>query len=180
LHASGTDAEALPLAEAALAYARDSVGLHPFTAAALNVVGHIYQAMGRFSEADAIWIELLEMLRSADVEPAMIAVTMSDRADLYKSIGRPLHALPMLEDALSLVHDSSSREDLTARATVLNNLGELYRALGRYGEAEPSIDKALELRAALLGEQDPDYAQALSNRSDDQRLMRGQPRHPIL
>jgi hypothetical protein len=42
LHASGADAEALPLAERALAYARDYVGPHPFTAAALNVVGHIY------------------------------------------------------------------------------------------------------------------------------------------
>ena len=59
-------------------------------------------------------------------------------------------------------------------ATVLNNLGDLYRALGRYGEAESSIDKALELRAAMLGEQDLDYAQALSNaallRKDQGRL----------
>jgi CHAT domain-containing protein/tetratricopeptide (TPR) repeat protein len=174
LHASGADAEALPLAERALAYARDYVGPHPFTAAALNVVGHIYQAMARFSEADAIWIELLAMLRSADVEPAMIAATLSDRADLYKSVGRPLDALPMLEEALSLVRDSSSQDDLTAWATVLNNLGDLYRVLGRYGAAESSIDKALELRVALLGEQDLDYAQALFNaallRKDQGRL----------
>ena len=45
----------------------------------------------------------------------------------------------------------------------MTNLGRLYRDMGNYEEARHNLEKALEIRQELLGENHLDVAQSMTN-----------------
>ena len=58
--------------------------------------------------------------------------------------------------------DAGFADDLEAQATAFNNLGLVYAYRGAYGKAEELLERAVELRRRLWGE-DPRVAESLQN-----------------
>ncbi|MBD2624907.1 tetratricopeptide repeat protein [Trichormus variabilis] len=129
----------------------------------LNNLAFLYYSQGRYSEAEPLYIQALELKKRllGELHPD-IATSLNNLAALYASQGRYTEAEPLYIQALELKKclPEGSHPDI---ATSLNNLAALYDSQGRYTEAEPLYIQALELSKRLLGESHPDVAQSLNN-----------------
>ncbi|MBI4781362.1 MAG: tetratricopeptide repeat protein [Oscillatoriophycideae cyanobacterium NC_groundwater_1537_Pr4_S-0.65um_50_18] len=129
----------------------------------LNWLGYLYKSQGRYSEAEALYVQALELRqRLLGEEHSAVANILNNLAGLYDSQGRYSEAEPLYVQALEM----SKRllgEDHPDVANSLNNLAGLYESQGRYSEAEPLYVQALEMSKRLLGEEHSDVATRLNN-----------------
>ena len=136
---------------------------HPDTLASLNNLAVLYQAQGRYGEAEPLYREALQASREAlgPRHPDTLT-SLNNLALLYEAQGRYGEAEPLYREALQ-----GSREALGPRhpdtLTSLNNLAALYQAQGRYGEAEPLYREALQASREALGPRHPDTLTSLNN-----------------
>ena len=99
--------------------------------------------MGNPREAEQSY-RAAEKLRREIGDKAGLSVTLMDLAALLNdTFGRAREALPLLQEALTIVRDTGNK-NLEARA--LNNLGNLYMSQGQYPDAQTYFERALELR----------------------------------
>ncbi|NET61174.1 MAG: tetratricopeptide repeat protein [Symploca sp. SIO2E6] len=164
LNNQGRYADAIPLAERALAIRQQVLGGEHFdVATSLNNLAGLYSSQGSYSEAEPLFRQALEMnQRLLGEEHPNIASTLNNLATLYDNQGRYSEAELLyrqsLEMRLRLLGDE--HPDI---ASTLNDLAGLYSSQGRYSEAEPFYRQALEMRLRLLGDEHPHVASALSN-----------------
>jgi tetratricopeptide (TPR) repeat protein len=130
-------------------------------ATALNNLGLLYYAQGRYQEAEPLYRRALA-LREKVLGPDHpdVATSLNNLAGLYDTQGRYKEAEPLYRRALALWEKVLGPEHPDV-ATALNNLGLLYYAQGRYPEAEPLYRRALALREKVLGPEHPDTARNL-------------------
>ncbi len=141
----------------------------------LNNLAALYNSQGRYTEAEPLLLEALEMRKQLlgsshpDFTNSLnhlaylsVANSLNHLAYLYNSQGRYAEAEPLLLQALEIDKQllGSSHPDV---AMSLNNLAALYNSQGRYTEAEPLLLEALEMRKQLLGSSHPDVAISLNN-----------------
>ncbi len=138
---------------------RDTVTM----ASALDRLANLYQAQGRYGEAEPLFQKALATRRSqlGETNPDT-AASLNNLAELYRAQGRYGEAEPLYRQALDILR-SHLGGDHPDTATSLNNLAGLYDAQGRYGEAEPLCLQALEIYRSQLGEAHPATAQSLNN-----------------
>ena len=129
----------------------------------LNYLALLYGSQGRYSEAEPLFLQALEIgRRSLPEDHPSLANHLNNLAGLYQSQGRYSEAEPLYLQAVE-IHRRSLPEDHPGLATHLNNLAGLYRDQGRYSEAEPLYLQALEISRRSLPEDHPILAIHLNN-----------------
>jgi tetratricopeptide (TPR) repeat protein len=129
----------------------------------LNYLAGLYYLQGRYSEAEPLYLQALEIVRrSLPEDHPSLASNLNNLALLYQSQGRYWEAEPLCLQALKIVRRSLP-EDHPSLATHLNNLALLYQYQGRYSEAETLYLQALEIDRLSLPEDPPRLASHLNN-----------------
>ncbi|MEG5039167.1 MULTISPECIES: tetratricopeptide repeat protein [unclassified Microcoleus] len=129
----------------------------------LSYLAGLYYFQGRYSEAEPLYSQVLEIFRGALPEDhPSLATSLNNLAELYRSQGRYLEAEPLYLQVLE-IDRRSLPENHPSLATHLNNLAGLYYLQGRYSEAEPLYLQALEIDRRSLPEDHPGLATQLNN-----------------
>src|SRR6516225_2497273 len=141
LFSQGKYAEAAPIAERYVALARQKHGdNHTEYAAAIGWLANVYQAQGRYAEAEPLY----------------------NLAHLYRALSRYAEAEPLYKRTLAIYEKAFGGEHPWV-AVALNNLAGLYGAQGRYAEAEPLYKRSLAITEKVLGADHPSVATSLNN-----------------
>ena len=139
------------------------LGLEADLATNLNNLAVLYKSQGRYSEAEPLYLQALELRkRLLGEDHPDVATSLNNLAVLYNSQGRYSESETLFLQALEL-RKRLLGEDHPYVATSLNNLASVYNKQGRYSEAEALLLQALELRKRLVGEDHPDVATSLNN-----------------
>jgi tetratricopeptide (TPR) repeat protein len=176
---AGRLAEALPMAEEAVATYRDLADADPGRyrldlAQSLINLGFTYVMLGRadavpaFEETVAIYRDL------ADADPDRyrpdLAQSLNDLGAGFGELARPDEALPVEQEAVATRRDLADADPDRYRpglAQSLNNLGNRLSELGRFTEALPIAEQAVAIRRELADADPdryrPDLAQSLNN-----------------
>jgi len=124
-------------------------------ATSLNNLALLYRSQGRYSEAEPLYLQALDVTRrQLGEEHPDTATRLNNLASLYDSQGRYSEAEPLYLQALDVTRRLLGEEH-PSTATKLNNLASLYRSQGRYSEAEPLYLEALSIWMQKLGEDHP-------------------------
>jgi CHAT domain-containing protein/Flp pilus assembly protein TadD len=163
LYRAGKYAEAIPLAQRALAIREKALGPdHPDVATSLNSVALLYDNLGRDADAEPLYKRALAIREKAlGPDHPDVAQSLNNLAELYGAQGRYADAEPLYKRALA-IWEKALGPDHPDVAMSLNNLAELYRAQGRYADAEPLYKRALAIQEKALGPDHPDVATALN------------------
>ncbi|MEG4107707.1 tetratricopeptide repeat protein [Microcoleus sp. S13_C5] len=129
----------------------------------LSYLAGLYKSQGRYSEAEPLYLQAVEIdRRSLPEDHPNLATHLNNLAQLYQSQGRYSEAEPLYLQVVE-IDRRSLPEDHPSLAIHLNNLAELYRDQGRYSEAEPLYLQAVEIDRRSLPEDHPDLAIYLNN-----------------
>ncbi|MEC4818459.1 MAG: tetratricopeptide repeat protein [Scytonema sp. PMC 1069.18] len=142
---------------------QQELGLERNLPTAFHNIALLYYAQGRYTEAEALYKEALELRKRLFGEENLdVAQNLNDLAELYQDQGRFQEAELLYQQALELRKRllGNNHPDF---AISLGNLAELYRSIGRYTQAEPLYLQALELTKRLLGDNHPNFALLLNN-----------------
>jgi tetratricopeptide (TPR) repeat protein len=138
-------------------------GLQIDLATNFNNLAGIYRATGRYSEAEPLYKQALELTKRllGDNHPSF-ATSLNNLAGLYKSTGQYTKAELLYQQALEL-RKHLWGENHADVVFSLNDLALLYDEQERYNEAEPLYLQALELEKRLLDENHLSLALILNN-----------------
>ena len=132
-------------------------------ATSLNNLAVLYDNQGRYSEAELLYLDALEMRRRLFTgDHPDVASSLNNLAGLYYKQGRHSEAEPLYLDALEM-RKRLFTGDHPDVASSLNNLALLYNNQGKYSEAELLYLEALEMRKRLFTCDHPDVANSLNN-----------------
>ena len=142
-HQQGQHAEAQKQFAAALKEAEKFEEQDPRLATSLNNLATLYQAQGKYAEAEPLHRRALAIQEKAlGPEHPDVANTLNSLAGLYDAQGKYTEAEPLLQRSLAIREKALGPEHQHV-ATSLGNLAEVYRAQGKYAEAEPLYRRAL-------------------------------------
>ncbi len=126
-------------------------------------LARLYKSQGRYSEAEPLSLQALEITRSQlGQDHLSTAASLYNLAELYRLQGRYSEAEPLSLQALEITRSQLGQDHLSTAAS-LNSLAVLYKLQGRYSEAEPLFLQALEITRSQLGQDHPDTATSLNN-----------------
>ncbi|MFO0778332.1 MAG: tetratricopeptide repeat protein [Nitrospira sp.] len=164
LRRKGKDAEALPLAQQALAILEKLLGpAHPDTAYSLNKLGMLYYSQGQYARAEPLYERALTIRENVlGLNHPNTATSLSNLALLYMDQGQYAQAQPLYVRALAIL-EKVLGPDHPSTATSLNNLASLYKAQGQYAQAQPLAERALAITQKVLGPEHSDTATGLSS-----------------
>jgi tetratricopeptide (TPR) repeat protein len=129
----------------------------------LSYLAGLYKSQGRYSEAEPLYLQALEIgRRSLPEDHPSLPNYLNNLAEIYRNQGRYSEAEPLYLQALE-IDRRSLPEDHPSLAIHLNNLAGLYRDQGRYSEAEPLYLQAVEIVRRSLPEDHPRLATHLNN-----------------
>ena len=132
-------------------------------ATSLNNLAVLYDNQGRYSEAEPLYLDALEMRRRLFTgDHPDVASSLNNLALLYHNQGKYSEAEPLYLDALEMRRRLFTGDHPNV-ATSLNNLASLYYNQGKYSEAEPLYLDALEMTKRLFTGDHPDVANSLNN-----------------
>ncbi len=95
-------------------------------------------------------------------DPRTRARLMETLGGVYRSLGHPDDARPLLEEALALRRQVHGDQH-PAVAGSLNTLAVMFYAQGDYEAAEPRFRESLQIRRRLFGDEHSEVATSLSN-----------------
>ncbi len=176
----GRYADAAPLYQRALAIWQKALGQnHVRVALALNNLATLYvdegrgaAERGRTADAETRYKRALDSFERAQqiFEHSLgpnhpdVAYCLSNRAVLYRYLGRSAEAEPLLKRALE-IRVAARGTDHPDVARSSNDLAEYYLGAGRFEEAATYQNRALEIWTKVLGPGHPEVAQSLNNLS---------------
>lgn len=154
LHGQGKYAEALPLAEQALAIRERSLGPeHPDTLSSVNRLALFNHLLGRFSEAEQLYRRAVEgRERVLGSEHSDTLLCIGNLAALYVSRGRYSEGEALYLRTLEASERLRGMEHPDTLGTV-NNMAAMYVSLGRYRDAEQFHKRALAAYERVLGKE---------------------------
>jgi CHAT domain-containing protein/tetratricopeptide (TPR) repeat protein len=157
---------------------------HPslmFYAESLGNLASVYHSQRRFTKADPLYVETLDMFRrvlprddpNVPVASYQLSLWLNNYGAFCADTGRPADATLYLEQALALAQ-KNKHPDETHYAQCLTNLGVVYAGLGRPKIAKRCLVQAREYSARSL----TNYPERLA--SQDRYWSRNQVQHPCL
>jgi tetratricopeptide (TPR) repeat protein/CHAT domain-containing protein len=163
LYSQGKYAQAAPIAERYVAWARQRHGEdHIEYATSVARLADVYKAQGRYSEAEPLYKRALAIdEKSLNPEHLDVARDLNNLAGLYNSQGRYAETESLYKRSLAIREKALGTEHPDVGQS-LNNLAEPYLRQGRYAEAEPLLKRSLAIRERALGAEHPDVATALN------------------
>jgi RNA polymerase sigma factor (sigma-70 family) len=134
-----------------------------FFATELDNLASLYQAQGRYADAEPLYQRSLVITEKAlGSNHPDVATTLNNLAETYRNQGRYADAEPLYTRSLA-IREVVLGHNHPNVAITLNNMGLLYDNQARYADAEPLYQRSLAIREKALGPDDPDVAQALNN-----------------
>lgn len=129
----------------------------------LQTYAYLYQEMGRFTDAEPLHLQAIEIKKvQLGENHSDYANILNNLAALYHKMGRFAEAEPFYLQAKE-IWKAQLAENYSNYTASLNNLAALYYAMGRFAEVEPLLLQAMETRKAQLGENPPSNATSLNN-----------------
>ncbi|MGB2714796.1 MAG: tetratricopeptide repeat protein [Vicinamibacterales bacterium] len=135
----GRSKEALPLLEQALALTRETQNRN-LEARALNNLGAVYLAQGRYSDAQTNFERALEIREKAQA-PQEVADTRHNLGDTFTRMGQYDKALQQYVSALDLRRKSGDKRSV---ALASYGIGTIFDYQGKYGSATKSKEAAVK------------------------------------
>ncbi len=124
-------------------------------ATSLNNLANLYYNQGKYSEAELLYLEALEMRRRLFTsDHPDVATSLNNLANLYYNQGKYSKAELLYLNALK-IRRRLFTNDHPDVATSLNNLANLYYNQGKYSEAELLYLNALAMSERTLGTNHP-------------------------
>ena len=149
--------------EAALREAESFGRSDPRLAKTLSDLALLYDAQGRFAEAEPLLRRSLEILEKAlGPNHLEVGAKLNSLALLYRAQVRYAEAEPLNQRSLGIAVKALGANHQIV-GTSLNNLALLYREQGRFAEAEPLYYRSLVIREKALGPDHPDVGVSLNN-----------------
>jgi len=175
LRGQGKFAEAVPIAERAVALARERHGEeHAELGSALGWLAIVYQGQGRYGEAESLHKRSLAIREKAwGPDHPNVGAALHNLAVLYREQGRHADAEPLLRRSLAIAEKEPGPEHPVV-GTALNQLAGVLRAQRRYAEAEPLYRRSIAISEKALGRDHPSGGNALNGLAE---LYRAQGRH---
>ncbi len=125
---------------------------HPNVTQSLNNLALLYQAQGKYAEAEPLYLQALELNKKLlGIEHPYVAKNLNNLAALYRSQGRYTEAEPFYLQALELNKKLLGAEHPNV-AKSLNNLAVFYDSQGGYAAAELLYLQAITIAEKVLGE----------------------------
>ncbi|WP_089728791.1 tetratricopeptide repeat protein [Candidatus Thiosymbion oneisti] len=135
----------------------------PRIALTLSNLAAMYEAQGRYKDAEEILLKVLKIQeRAFGKKHPNYATTLNNISSLYTRSGKYEEAEKVQLEALNIVEASYGKMH-PATATFLNNLAFIYLKLARYNEAAPLIERAITIRTSTLGPDHPELISPLEN-----------------
>jgi tetratricopeptide (TPR) repeat protein len=132
-------------------------------ATSLNNLANLYYNQGKYSEAEPLYLDALEMRRRLFTnDHPDVASSLNNLALLYHNQGKYSEAELLYLDALEM-RRRLFPGDHPDVASSLNNLALLYDSQGKYSEAEPLYLDVLEMTKRLFTGDHPYVASSLNN-----------------
>ncbi|MBO0756798.1 MAG: CHAT domain-containing protein, partial [Bradyrhizobiaceae bacterium] len=129
----------------------------------LNNLALLYQAQGRYAEAEPIMKRVLAIDEKAlGPDHPDVSRDLGNLAALYQAQGRYAEAEPIMKRALA-IDEKALGPDHPDVGRYLNTLAALYLNQGRYAEAEPLYMRALAILEKALGPDHPNVGTDLNN-----------------
>lgn len=151
-------AEATTQARDLLVRARE-IGFEPLTAGALGQLGKLLIFSGEYEQSVEVLSDTIR-IASQSGEAYVEAEAWTDLIGSYRSLGNHDRALSIVLATESAVHRSHSE---LLRTWMLNNIGGVYASQGDHERAADYIERALDAKRELLGEDHPDVAISTAN-----------------
>jgi len=161
----------IPLQEKLLVLAEAHYGADQVEIAdLLNGMAGLYQAQGRYAEAEPLYVRGLSIYEQ-HLDPDDLETTslLNNLGLLYSTQGRYAEAEQLYLRNLSICEKHLAPDDLEV-AMLLNNLAYLYREQGRYAETEALMLRSLSICEKHLGPDDLDVAMSLNNLAEVYRI----------
>jgi len=158
-------AEALPLAQEALAMRRAALGTgHPQTVPDLCFLARICADLGHYAEAETLFEQAMAIRENqGNAAPQDTWDIFADLAAVYRQMAHFGKSDSLFRRALAVAEAGLGR-DHPKTAKVLNALGEFRSELfADYGQAESLFARALAIREKALGPEHPDTAITVRN-----------------
>jgi CHAT domain-containing protein len=125
--------------------------------------GLLYASMGRFTHAEELTLEALEMRKAKFGENHVSsAVSLNNYGVLKFNLARYNEAEADFEEARTILK-ANSLENAMQNAIVLNNLAMLFQWIGRYTEAEELLKSALGISGKLQSKKAVNHLKFQSN-----------------
>lgn len=136
--------------------------LQPNDANILSWLGSSLHESGQLTEAEPILVRALEIGQKTPGAERLVAHTLYNLGQLYRSLGKYVEAEHHVKRALEIRKKEYGPESVFV-AQALNLLAELYRQQGKYDKAEPLFNRVLEVYKKTRGEDSSAVAQVLNN-----------------
>jgi tetratricopeptide (TPR) repeat protein len=142
------------------------------TAHSLNNLSSLYQAQGRYAEAEPLLRRAISICeQQLGPEHPITALSLNNLSSLYQAQGKYTEAELLLQRAVS-IREQQLGADHPDTATSINDLAGLYRSQSKYEQAQPLYLQALAIREQQLGANHPDTATSINDLAllfEDQR-----------
>lgn len=136
---------------------------HANLAQSLNNLAALYQHQGKWSEAEPLFKDALDMRRRLfKGDHSSLATSMNNLAALYEAQGKLSEAEPLYKDALDMLR-RVFKGDHPNMASSMSHLAGLYQTQGKLAEAEPLYKDALDMRKRLFKGDHPNLATGMNN-----------------
>lgn len=161
---SGRYEEAIAAASRALALLRQSQPPAPAElATAIGYLANTHVQAGDFAQAERLFAEMLEIrLRTLDRGSAWVITARHNLAHAIYVQGRPLDALPLMEENLALLREQG-QDDTPSYLVALNNVASLHEATGNYRESVALFQELVAKAEAARAQGDPRLSQYRQN-----------------
>lgn len=124
-----------------------------------NELGGFYRAMGRYQDAEPIYVEAIDALRKIGMfRSENHATTLINQATNYAVWGKYTESIEIFDAAKFILEDLGIKVDFRI-ASLHNNMSIAYQDMKKYGEAAEHLYKAIEILKQL---QDTDIEVATS------------------
>jgi tetratricopeptide (TPR) repeat protein/CHAT domain-containing protein len=142
---------------------RDLGDEHPEFGSCISNLALIYEATGKYSQAEPLLKQSLEISRKAfgENDPDFV-ISLNNLANFYSATGKYAEAEALYRQSLGIISAGAGEENAFF-VKGLNNLALLYKSMGNYVEVEPLYKKAAEIVLKISGEDQPDYSIVLNN-----------------
>jgi tetratricopeptide (TPR) repeat protein len=147
--------------EEALALNRRTLGLHNIrTVSNINLLAVDYLLLDDVEKGDALLTEVMPIVRADFAGQIPLARTLEGAANVFTRRSRPVEAIALADEALSISLHFGERNLDTALAYA--SAAEVHRAAGQPERALPLYRKAYALYVELLGPNHPRIGSLLS------------------
>jgi CHAT domain-containing protein/Tfp pilus assembly protein PilF len=163
LYQAGKYAEAIPLAQQALAIYEKALGPDRLEVAhAQNLLAVLYSVQSRFADAEPLYKQSLAIREKVlGPEHPDVARALGNLASLYSDEGRYADAEPLLKRSVAIQQKTLGADHAEVGDT-LYNLAAVYQDEGRYADAEPLFKRALAIQEKASGPNDAVVATRLN------------------